>query len=112
MAAVEVKAFGMALTGNGAADGTITVASTASVWEGAKGWIVDGNTDAKWVEVSEVVSSTTMKLRLLQQPAAAGVVPVYSGPNYGASDMSAYTTAQSARIDFPQQQKILKHSES
>jgi len=109
MAAIDVKAFGFVLAGDGASDGTITVASTANVWEGAKGWIKDDNTAAKWVEVAEIVDSTHMKLRLLLQP---GDSLIGYAPNYGASDMSGFTTAQNARIDFPLQQRILKHNES
>ena len=108
MAGKDIPAAGAALTADGTADGSVTVASTTPFRAKAVGWINDNNSPALEVQVVEIVSATVMRLRALPARRAmnqydkAGQVGL-AGPNYGSSDMSAYTVAQSARVDFPAQ---------
>lgn len=109
MAGVERKAFGFALTADADSTGQVTVASTTNVWEGAQCWISSTTEASKLCEVVEVVDSAHLRLKILHQP---GESYVGFGPNYGASDLSIYDLADTARLDFPQQLRILKNTEN
>lgn len=106
MAGKDIAAAGAALSADGTADGSVTVASTTPFRAKARAMIVDNNTAAVEVIIAEIVSATVMKLRLVVPTAGTvGQEPNLGlrGPNYGFSSMAAYTVAQSARIDMPQQ---------
>lgn len=106
MAGKDIAAAGAALTADGTADGSVTVASTTPFRAKARAFIRDNNTPAVEVIIVEIVSATVMRLRLASPvPADLGQEPNLGlrGQNYGASDMSAFTVAQSARIDMPAQ---------
>lgn len=118
MAGKDIAAAGAALTADGTADGSITVASTTPFRAKARAFIRDNNSAAVEVIIAEIVSATVMKLRFAPTTPARpdsqtingavyGDQGPYNyglrGPNYGFSDMSGFTVAQSARIDMPAQ---------
>ena len=91
--------LGAAFTGNGAAAGLVTIGSTAGFYQGAFAWIVDDNSTAIRVRISEIVSATTLRVRKVwTAESAVGV----RGDNSFA-DISGFTTAQNARIEMEPQ---------
>lgn len=107
MAGKDIAAAGAAFTANGGSDGTITVASTTPYRAKARAWVSSSGQPSKEVVITEVTDSTHLKVRLVTPPPASAPdqAPAYAlnALNYGTSDMSAYTTAQTARIDMPPQ---------
>jgi hypothetical protein len=107
MAGKDIAASGAVFTANGGTDGTITVASTTPFRAKARAWVSDANSPSVEVIITEITDSTHLKVRLVTPPPAASPdqAPAYAlnALNYGTSDMSAYTTAQTARIDMPSQ---------
>lgn len=107
MAGKDIAAAGAAFSGDGTADGSITVASTTPYRVKARAWVVDNNSPKVEVVITEIVSATVMRVRLAVPVSHAvlgqGNAMVLNPVNYGNSDMSAYTVAQSARIDMPAQ---------
>lgn len=106
MPQIQVAAFGAALTANGdvGTKGTVTVASTAGVYPGMKGYL-SSSTLNQFVMVTAVVSAIVLAIRFL--PEGLDDPKLQSGAvrrhNYGNDACSGFTTAQTARIDLPQQ---------
>lgn len=113
---VEVSQIDTALTGNGTAQGLVTVSSTTGILPGAIGQLYQstGGFISLTVQVTDVVDGTTFHVRVIAQPALG---PIGSGPgpasgspgfgqtltqntppNYGRSNVSAFTTANGARF--------------
>lgn len=84
-----VQPFGVVLSANGGVSGLLTVADSSVFAEGMVGWVSDDNSASTKVVVSEVVTPTTLRVRQF------GAVGDQTFP-----DLSAYTTAQNARIDI------------
>lgn len=110
MAGKDVAAFGAALTANGGTDGSLTFAATANFRKGRTGWLTDANSPAQKCLITEIVSATVIKVKFLADQIVIGTGSPLTGgtvrnlgdfaPNYGTSDCSNYTTAQSARFDM------------
>ncbi len=84
----------------------MTVTSTAAFRIGTKANVSDDNTAGVLVIVTEITDSTHMKVRIITPTANQpdqGLNLKLNAISYGTSDMSAYTTAQNARVDAPQQ---------
>lgn len=106
MAGKDIAAAGAALTANGGSDGSVTVASTTPFRAKARAWLSDANSPSAEVVIVQIDSATVMRVRFATPAVAAlgqGVAQVLNPLNYGFSDVSAYTTAQTARIDMPAQ---------
>ena len=106
MAGKDILGAGAALTADGTSDGSITVASTTPFRETARAMLSDNDSPHREVIIVQIVSATVMKVRFVTpDPVAPDQAPRYAlNPlNYGFSDVSAYTVAQSARIDMPNQ---------
>lgn len=120
MAGKDIAAAGAAFTSDGDTGGVgqITIGSTTPFRAKARAMVSDGNSPSVEVIIQQIVSATVLLVKLATpQPAAPlggtinGAVFGDQGPrnyglygvNYGGSSMAAYTVAQSARIDMPQQ---------
>jgi len=111
---VEVSQIDLALTGNGTAQGAVTVVSTTGFLPGAICQLYDNTGMSLTVKVVTVPSATTLTLRIAAQPQtgptaggaqAAGTASAPAStltenikPNYGFSDVSSFLTANGARI--------------
>jgi hypothetical protein len=93
------KGAGAVFTGNGAAAGLVTVASTAPFFANAYAWISDQNSPSIRVQIAEIVSSTTLRVRKIW----TGESGVGVRGDSSFADVSAYTVAQTARIDMEPQ---------
>lgn len=91
-----IKGFGVAMTGDGAAVGLITVASTTPFMVGMTGWLSDDNSTSIRVKITEIVSSTTMRVQKIWD------IDTPSG-DYAFATVTQFTTAQNARIDIEPQ---------
>lgn len=110
MAGKDVAAFGAALTANGGADGSLTFSATTNFRKGRTGWLTDANSPSQKCLITEIVSATVIKVKFVADQLAVPSGALQTGgetrqlgaftPNYGGSDCSAYTTAQSARFDM------------
>lgn len=110
MAGKDVAAFGAALTADGTTDGSLTFAATANFRKGRTGWLKDGNSPSQKCLITEITSATVIKVKFVPDQMSIGTgAPLTGGtvrnlgdfaPNYGTSDCSAYTVAQSARFDM------------
>lgn len=126
MAGKDVAAAGAAFTANGGTDGSITMTSTTPFRKGQKGWITSSGQPSLKVIITEITDATHLKVRAIPDQltpltaaqsagvASAGGVagPMNTSnvrhladfaPKYGTTDISAYTLAQTARIDCEQQ---------
>lgn len=106
MAGHDLDAVGADLTSNGGADGNIEVADTTGFVAGARAWLSDDNSTHVEVLIVDVVDANNLKVRLVKPvtpaPGQEGLIGLFQ-PNYGYSDVSAFTTAQHARLDMPAQ---------
>jgi hypothetical protein len=110
MAGKDVSAFGAALTSDGTSDGSLTFAATANFRKGRTGWLKDNNSPSQKCLITEITSATVIKVKFVADQLAVPVGALQTGgetrqlgafaPNYGTSDCSAYTVAQSARFDM------------
>ena len=110
MSGRDVPAISASLTINGGADGTATLASVVGFYAGQKGYISGATAAAKPFQILAVdTNAKTLKLKLLSEPTQAfrqvvgGVelqpsAPGLSTPNYGGSDLSGFTLADSAKV--------------
>ncbi len=117
---IEVSQVDTALTGNGTAQGQLTVASTTGFTPGAVCQLYDTLGHSATVQITSVPDATHVNVRLYAQPGGypmatgAGIFPAGAGtsgpsiwgqsstenlpPNYGTSDISLFTTVNGARI--------------
>lgn len=84
---IVVPAISTALTANGTTAGVVTIASTTDVYPGVKGWLSGTALTSREIVVMRVLTATTFVARFVE------------GPPRVASDLSAYTTAATARYD-------------
>lgn len=96
MSSIIVSALNAALTADGTATGTVTIADTTTWIPGVKGNIRDNDSTPIAFVVVKVVSSTVLQLRSLESTEKS---------KYGFSSMAAFTVAQQARI-FRDQQTV------
>ena len=121
MAGREIAALGAAFTADGTANGFITVASTTGFYVKAFANLSDTTGRSARVQITQILSATQLGVRVFPQvvplsqgspttPPAGGPGPgsappppagitYQSGPNYGRSDVSAFTLANGSRID-------------
>lgn len=103
MTAIPVPPASAALTANGTSAGVVTVASTTPFYAGAEAFVKDDNSTGVKVIITRLLSSTTMQCRPLLD-ADEPLEAQKNAMNYAAGgDLSAYTTAQNARIEMPSQ---------
>jgi hypothetical protein len=102
MPSIEIPPTGAAFTADGTSKGVATVASTSTFYPSQQCWLSSGGGVASvFVQVVDVISATTMSLRVLTDP---GLNSQVGGINYNyGSDISAFTVANSARIDAARQ---------
>lgn len=99
MPSISVPAAGAALTANGTAVGLVTVADTTPFYAGALAWLSCNTPANMHVRITKILSATTMTVAMVLD----------SGSNVNnlsyaqGSDISAFTTAATARIDMPEQ---------
>ena len=89
MAGRIVKEISAAITAASNA-GLITIASTTGFYEGGTGAMVNGGQPNVSIVIVDIVSATTMKVRIVPQTVFLSATTQASGPNYGYSDVSAY----------------------
>jgi hypothetical protein len=88
----------VALTANGTTGGFVTVADNSPFYPGAVCSIYGTTAAAKSCLIVQLSGATLVQLQVLPAFATIG-----AAPNYGASDMSAFTTADGAKIAIPAQ---------
>jgi hypothetical protein len=99
MAGTMSNNVNVALTGNGTAGGYVTVADASQFALGAIVTLRGSTATAATYQIADInLTSNTIGLRAVY----AGT-PNLNGINYGLSDVSAYTTADSAHIYQPAQ---------
>lgn len=103
MPSIDAPATFAALTADGGATGVLTVASTAAFYPKAFGFISDDNTASRRIQITEILSATTMAARFVQEENLATSNSQVQGPSYGRSDFSAYTAGQNAKVWMPAQ---------
>ena len=96
MAGKDVGAASAALTADGTADGYITVADNTPFYKGADCFLAKAGSQVE-VIITEIAAAGKIGLQLKR---AYGVL---NSPNYGRSDMSAYTLAAGWSIFQPSQ---------
>ncbi len=87
-------------TGNGSNRGTIAVTAVTGFWPGAFVWLKSDAVAAQRYQIAKI-NSLTLYLRLAPPP--TGGAQAYPTPNYGYSDLSAYTLASNAIVTMPTQ---------
>lgn len=88
-----------ALTANGGSDGTLTVASTTLFYSGCIAYLRDTNGLTATVLITQILTATTMKARkVLDTGSNVNSLSYATG-----SDLSTFTTANSAKIAMPAQ---------
>lgn len=92
---IEAEAKSAAFTANGTSGGVVTVASTAGFYPNARAYLSGTDLSGMEVEIVKILDGFTMAVR-----------QVSNVPNYGFTDVSAYTTAKSATIVQPPQTVI------
>lgn len=90
---------------NGTSRGVIGLTSLTGFFVGANAWL-KGDTAAK-IYVEIVKMDTTAGTVWLRQAPIPNGIPAYSQPNYGFSDLSAYTVADNAVLVQPAGQVVL-----
>jgi hypothetical protein len=104
MAGRDVPAASAALTVDGSADGYVTVADNTVFFKGAQAFLSDGNTAATEAVITEIGAAGKVGLRIVTRQAPDDNSPGgLRGPNYGRSDLTAFTVAQSAKLTMPSQ---------
>lgn len=101
MASILVEKFGSELSGNGGATGRLDLNDNVTdlVYVGCIGWVSDGNSTSVRVVVTEIIDANSIRVLAVQESTTNLKYPNYTV----GSDMSAFTTAQTARFDMPQQ---------
>lgn len=95
MAGRDVQAAGALLTADGTASGYVTVLNSLPFRVGAHAWLSATGVTAREVIIASVSTNGQIGVRYVDSPG--------TGPNYGLSDVSAYTVALVARFDMPTQ---------
>lgn len=95
MSSIIIGSTSAALTANGGSDGFATVASNANFYPGAVVSIISGTVAGKDCLVTELSGSTKIGLRFIDVRNSSGDLV---GPSYGRSDLSAYLTADTAKV--------------
>lgn len=91
MAGKIVKATSATVTSSTAA-GYATIASTTGWYAGAKGYLTKPATATVSIVITEIVSSTVLGVRIVSDdPRGVTSGVSNSAPNYGRSDISAYS---------------------
>lgn len=75
------------------ASGVLTVDETASLWPGTFAWLSKAAVTSQRVQIVEIVSATTLRVRIVPQIDAvnfAKAAPV-GYPNMASSDLSGFT---------------------
>lgn len=99
MPSIEASAATAALSANGSADGTITVADTTIFYPGATAWLSNSTPANKRVLILKIVDSTHLKAKAILDSGSDA-----TNLNYlGGSDFTAFTTALGARLSMPRQ---------
>lgn len=83
-----------ALTGNGDNRGTVTIASTAAYYVGAQIFLRGDTAASREGRVMAILSATQLSILLTSDASPA---------SYERSDVSAYTTADNAKVFMPSQ---------
>lgn len=94
----ELASYYAAFAANGTTAGVIQLSAVTGLYPGMVGHIIDDNLLAGRVLITEIVDSTHIRVKLL---AEEGVVPTLN--YYKSSDISAWTTANHAKINVPKQ---------
>lgn len=97
---ISVPSFKSVATGNGSNRGTIAVTAVTGFWPGAFVWL---KSDAVAATRFQIVKIVTLTLYLRAAPPPTGGAQDYPKPNYGYSDLSAYTLASNAIVTMPYQ---------
>lgn len=96
---ISVPKFGALLAANGGTDGTIQVADSTNLYVGQYGWLSDTTGLSKKIIVTTIVDGTHVKAMAVPDDGSN-----VNSLSYGAgSTFAAFTTANGARIDCPQQ---------
>lgn len=90
-----------ALTGNGTAAGIITIADNTPFYAGALAWIWGTTAANRRVQIVRLIGTTQMVLRFHGNSTDGEDIAV--APTYGADNMTAYTTADAAKINMEAQ---------
>lgn len=87
------------MTADATSAGVVTVASTTPFYPGQRAWLSDNAGLSVHVQVVKVPSSTTMTVRKIPDSGSSVQTLTYSA----GSDVSAFKSANAARIDAPAQ---------
>jgi hypothetical protein len=91
MSGIVVDAVGADLTADGGTDGSAQVASSTGFFVNARVWLSATDVVSRECRIT-AISGGTLFLQFVDGP-----------PNYGVSDLSAYTTGAGARVDQSEQ---------
>lgn len=97
---IEVPSAHAAFTSNGTTAGIVTVADSSPFYAGCVAWIKSSGQPSARVIIVAIPSATTIKVRFIGETDIDRIpLQIYGG----ASDISAYTTAQNATISMESQ---------
>lgn len=95
---INIPAYGEALAANGTTGGVVQVVDTTKYGAGCEAWLSDTTGLTSRVKIMKIVDSTHMLVQVLLDSGSN-----VNSLSYGASDVSAFHTANTARIDMPSQ---------
>jgi len=100
MPSIQIPKFGEALAGNGGADGKLQVAKSDPYYVGCVAYLSDTTGKNQAVLITQIVDTTHIRARKIANDGSSNVKTL----SYAVgSDLSAFTTANTARIDMPAQ---------
>lgn len=107
MAALNVPYFSTTFTADGTSAGVVTIADTTKVTVGAVGYVSSATIAAEKVQITAILSATTMTVRRVFEFNSGVAIP----PNYGNSDVSAYKVANTATFVQSRQTLIVDNTD-
>src|SRR5512144_2418814 len=100
MPSIQVPKFGEALAGNGTTSGSLQVASSTPYYVGCVAYLSDSTGRNQAVLITKIIDATHIQARAIANDGSSNVNTLSYSPG---SDLSAFTTVNTARIDMPAQ---------
>lgn len=107
--ALKLPYVAVALTANGTTAGVCTVGAgnAAKFTVGARGYLTDNNQNS--IPIKVIATDTTANTVTVRQVNEPGTT--IKGPNYGATDVSGYTTVNGATLVQERQELFIDYTE-
>lgn len=100
MPSIQIPKFGEALAANGTSSGSLQVASSTPYFVGCVAYLSDTTGRTQAILITQMIDATHIRARAIANDNSSNA----SSLSYGVgSDLSAFTTVNTSRIDMPSQ---------